>query len=442
MRSVIRTRTRTLTREGEGSPGFAALLSALLPGLGQMYQEHWRRGVAMLLVPPIAVATFIVLTLFVGPVASAVVRRATLFALLVVGGLFAYHVTVVGDAFAARSLRVRAWHAVDYGLLLAIVLGMSVAYFAVYRHAGAWAAALDAVFEPAPGRTLGAGTTSGGTTAPSWSGHGRLNVLLLGIDTRDDDPETHNTDTIIVLSVDPDTRTAGMLSIPRDTLVDIPGIGKDKVNSAYAHAKDPDKNGAALARRTVEAFLGIPIHSYAVIDFNAFRQTIDAVGGVVIDVKRPLRDEQYPTAGAGIERIEFRSGPQLLDGEDALRYARSRHDSNDFNRSRRQQAVILALRARFAQAGLFRLPGIMDRVGPLVRTDFEPGNVLPLARTVLSIDAGAIKSDVLLPCTSDSPHCELAEENAGDGYYLIPDVAKVRAFVAEVFPGSKPASVR
>jgi LCP family protein required for cell wall assembly len=442
MRSVIRTGTRTLSRESEGSPGFAALLSALLPGLGQMYQEHWRRGVAMLLLPPIVLGILVTLTLFVGPVASAVVRRATLFALLIVGGLFAYHVAVVGDAFASRSQRVRARHALDYGLLLAMVLGMSITYFAIYRHAGAWASALDAMFEPAAGRTLGAGTTSGGTIAPSWSGHGRLNVLILGIDTRDDDPETHNTDTIIVLSVDPDTRTAGMLSIPRDTLVDIPGIGKDKVNSAYAHANDPDRNGAPLARRAVEGFLGIPIHSFAVVDFNAFRQTVDAVGGVLLDVKRPLRDEEYPTSDSGIERIEFRAGPQLLDGDDALRYARSRHDSNDFNRSRRQQAVILALRARFAQAGLFRLPGIMDRVGPLVRTDFEPGNVLPLARTVLSIDAGSIQSDVLLPCSSESSHCELAEQDGGDGYYLIPDMAKVRAFVAEIFPGSKPASVR
>ena len=442
MPPVIRTRTHTLGRESEGSPGFAALLSSLLPGLGQMYREQWVRGLVLLLLPAVVLGIFLGLTLFVSPVASAVVRRASLFAVLIFGGLFAYHVTVVGDAFASRSGRIRVRHAVDYGLLLAIVLGMSITYLAIYRHAAAWAAALDAMFEPPPGRTLGAGTASGGTVAPTWSGHGRLNVLILGIDTRSDDPQTHNTDTIIVMSIDPDARTAGMLSIPRDTLVDIPGIGKDKVNSAYAQAKDPERDGASLARRTVEGFLGIPIHSYAIVDFSAFRETIDSVGGVLVDVKRPLRDEEYPTSDSGVERIEFRAGPQIMDGEDALRYARSRHDSNDFNRSRRQQAVVLALRARFAQVGMFRLPGIMDRVGPLVRTDFDPGNVLPLARTVLGLEAGAIKSDVLLPCSSESSHCELTEENEVGGYYLIPDIAKVRAFVAEVFPGSKPASVR
>ena len=439
---MIRTRTRPLNGDAEGSPGFAALLSALLPGLGQVYQDRWRRGLALFGLPVTALVLFALATLFIGPVASVVVRRASLFALLLVGGLFAYHVTVVGDAFATRSRRLRVWHALDYGLLLAIVLGMSVTYFAVYRHASVWASALDAVFQPSSGRAIAAGDPAGGVTAPTWSGHGRLNVLVLGIDTRDDDPETHNTDTIIVLSVDPDTRTAGMLSIPRDTLVDIPGVGKDKINSAYGSAKDPDRQGAALARRTVEDLLGIPIHSYALVDFNAFRETIDSVGGVTIDVKRPLRDEEYPTAGSGIERIEFLAGTQSMDGNDALRYARSRHDSNDFSRAARQQAVILALRARVAQQGIFRVPGIIDRVGPLVRTDFDPGNALPLARTVLAIEGSAIHSEVLLPCSSESPHCELEEENGPSGYYLIPDIAKVRSFVAEVFPGSKPASVR
>jgi LCP family protein required for cell wall assembly len=444
MRPVIRTAARPLPRLSEGSPGFAALLSALLPGLGQVYQERWRRGLVMFLVPVVAAAILAGLLIAGGPPASAILRSAALFAVLIVGGLFAYHVTVIAEAFAGRlrGTRVRARHAVDYGLLLAIVLGLSVTYLAIYRHSTLWASVLATTFEPVAGRTLGAGTTLGGTAAPGWSGRERLNVLVLGIDTRDDDPVTQNTDTILVLSVDPEAKNAAMLSIPRDTLVDIPGIGKDKVNSAYVHATDPKRNGAELARRTVERFLGIPIHSYAVIDFAAFRQTVDSVGGVVIDIKRPLRDEEYPTSGYGVRRIELRAGPQLLDGEEALEYARSRHDSNDFSRARRQQTVLLALRARLAQGGLFRLPGVLDRVGPLVRTSFDPGNVLPLARTVLGIDGKEIRSEVLLPCGGDEPHCELNEENAADGYYLIPDLAKVRALVSEVFPGAKPASVR
>ncbi len=444
MRPVIHTPARTLPRViEEGSPGFAALLTALLPGLGQMYHGRWARGVVMLGLPLLALALFAVAVLFVGPVAAVVLRRAPLFALLVIGGLSAYHVAIVGDAFAGRfgGGALRGRHAIDYALLLAIALGLALAYYSVYRHATPWASVIAAIFEPPAGRTIGVGTSTGGTGAPGWSGRERLNVLLLGIDTREDDPETDNTDTIIVLSIEPNAHTAAMLSIPRDTLVEIPGVGKDKVNSAYAHAGDPRK-GPELARRTVERFLGIPIHTYAVIDFVAFRKTVDSVGGVIVDVRRPLRDEEYPTAGSGIERIELRAGPQLMDGEQALRYARSRHDSNDFSRSRRQQAVLVALRGRFALAGLFRLPGIVERVGPLVRTNFDPANVIALARTALAIDGADISSDVLLPCGGDEPHCELTDENGPGGYYLVPDERKVRALVSDLLSGQRPASAR
>jgi len=192
----------------------------------------------------------------------------------------------------------------------------------------------------------------------------------------------------------------------------------------------------------VELFLGIPIHTYAVIDFAAFRETIDAVGGVLLDVPRPLRDEEFPTADYGVERITFLAGPQLLDGEEALRYARSRHDSNDFSRARRQQAVIKALRTRLAQGGVFRLPAVVQRVGPLVRTSFDPASVLPLARTALSVDESQLRSDLLLPCDVDVPHCELEEVSSASGYYLVPDVDKVRALVADLLAGRAPASAR
>lgn len=437
---MITAPARRLPRSvAHGSPGFAALLSALLPGLGQTYDGRWRRGMLMLAIPLAGVLLFVSLALFGGPLAAAMVQRAALFALIAVGGLFAYHIVIVADAFAGRLGTLRTRHTIDYALLSAIVIGLAVGYYSAYRQATTWANVVAAVFEPAAGRTIGAGTPSGGTTAPGWSGRERLNVLLLGIDTREDSAETNNTDTIILLSLDPVANTAAMLSIPRDTLVDIPGVGRDKVNAAYARAQDP-KRGPELARRTVESFLGVPIHAYALIDFAAFRQTVNAVGGVLVDVPRPLRDEEYPTADFGIERFEFRAGSQLMDGENALRYARSRHDSNDFTRARRQQIVLFGLRDRFALAGLFRLPGIVERVGPLVRTNFDPGSVVPLARTVLAIDRSQISSDVLLPCGGDAPHCELKEENGPQGYYLIPDLPKVRAFVADLFAGRAPAT--
>jgi len=155
---------------------------------------------------------------------------------------------------------------------------------------------------------------------------------------------------------------------------------------------------------------------------------------VLVDVKRPLRDEEYPTADFGIERLQLLAGPQLLDGPNALRYARSRHDSNDFSRARRQQEVLAGLRARLVQGGLGRIPQVIDRVGAAVQTNFDPGNVLPLARTGVAIDAAAIESEVMLPCNApEAEHCELTEDNSSLGYYLIPDRSKIADLVARLF---------
>ncbi len=396
-----------------------------------MYQRLWGRGALMLAAPIAALAVLLAVLLLVPAAAVLAVDRAGLLVLVVLGGLFAYHVAVVADAFAATSGR----RAGDVAILLAVLVALSLAYLAAYRETRSLAVVVAGVFDRAGDRVIGPGIASGGTSAPTWSGTDRLNVAVLGLDTRDGG-DTFNTDTIVVMSVDPVTKTAAMLSVPRDTLVDIPGVGRNKVNAAYQIGGE---RGGEVARSTLERLLGIPIHAYAVIDFVAFRQTIDSVGGVIIDVRRPLRDEAYPTADGGVERIAFRAGPQRMDGETALEFSRSRHESNDFGRAARQQQVIFAVRERISQLGVFRLPSIVERVGPLVRTSFDPANVLPLARLALSVNTRDIKSGVLLPCGADLPHCELAEINEPSGYYLVPDQTKVRAYVTEMLGGAASA---
>jgi LCP family protein required for cell wall assembly len=240
--------------------------------------------------------------------------------------------------------------------------------------------------------------------------------------------DTQNTDTIIVLSLDPLNRTASMLSIPRDTLVPIPGHGSEKVNAAYA------LGGPELAQRTIENLLAIRLNSYALINFDAFTKIVDSLGGALVDVKRPIRDESYPTPGYGVERLNIQPGPQLMPGDRALKYARSRHDSNDFSRAKRQQDVISALRARMSSDGMLsRIPAIVGDVGTAVETNFDPANILPLAGLGGGIPSSDIRSEVLLPCGGDSPHCELSEQSGALGYYLVPDRAKIGNLVAELF---------
>ena len=425
---------RAREKSAGGAPGFAALLSALLPGLGQVYFERWIRGIVILLLPLLAIALGGAFVATFDPLTSLVVRHATVVALVVVGALLAYHLWAVADAFASafRSPgRIRGQLTKDYLALGLVALLLIGGYTSVYRSANAWAGLTARVFAPVAGTS--ARSASSVWQPPAWNGTDRLNVLILGLDSRGGAGDTQNTDTIIVLSVDPSRRTAAMLSVPRDTLVPIPGHGEDKVNAAYAYG------GADLAVRTVEDLLSIRINSYALIDFQAFTQIVDSVGGVLVDVKRPIRDEAYPTSDYGVERLNILSGPQLMPGDEALKYARSRHDSNDFSRARRQQEVIAAIRSRLAEDGMLaRVPGIVNDVGSAVETNFDPANILPLAALGGGIPSGAIRSDVLLPCDApNATHCELTEENGPLGYYLIPDRAKIAKLIADLFAPTK-----
>ncbi|HEV2011638.1 MAG TPA: LCP family protein [Candidatus Limnocylindria bacterium] len=418
-----------LTRDDAGSPGLAAVCSGLLPGLGQLYQQRWIRGAIIFLIPILAVALGGAFIATFDPLTSLVVRHAVVFTVAVIGGLLLYHLWVVADAFAGGLRQgglLRRKHPADYFALGIVTLALIAGYGSIYRGANAWAGVAAKVFAPVAGATARGVSTS--FDLPPWNGRERLNVLVLGIDSRGVAVDTQNTDTMIVLSIDPMNRTAAMLSVPRDTLAAIPGHGSAKVNSAFA------LGGPDLAQKTVEALLGIRINSYALINFPAFTEIVDSVGGVLVDVKRSIRDEAYPTADFGVERLNIQPGPQVMSGDIALKYARSRHDSNDFSRAKRQQDLISGIRARLASDGMLgRLPAIVNDVGSAVETNFDPANILPLAGLGGGIPSSDIRSEVLLPCGGDFPHCELTEQNASQAYYLIPDKAKIANLVAELF---------
>jgi LCP family protein required for cell wall assembly len=414
-----------------GSPGFAAVLSLLLPGLGQMYIGRWVRGALMILLPIFTVLLAGAFVAIADPLTSFVLRNAAAVTFLVAGAFFLYHLFVVADAFAGKlrdigSLRGR--HVVDYLVFAVVCIALVAFYATAYRGSAPWAGLASKVFAPLANAPP-VGTAAGQQApTPEWTGTERLNVLLLGIDSRDDGSATKNTDTMIVLSLDPVNKTAAMLSIPRDVYIDRPGEFTDKINAAYAFG------GYDLTRKVVEDLLGIRLNAYALVDFDAFTKIVDSVGGVVIDVKRPVRDESYPTPDYGIERLDITAGPQLMDGATALRFARSRHDTNDYSRAQRQQLVLSALRTRMAEGDFIRgLPGLVDRVGSAVQTNFDPANILPLAQFGTGIDGDAIRSEVLYPCGGAYPHCELQSSGGASGFYLIPDRAKIRDLAAALF---------
>ena len=182
---------------------------------------------------------------------------------------------------------------------------------------------------------------------PAWDGASRVNVLILGLRGGDNQDCPDCTDTMIVLTIDPASKTAGMLSIPRDMWVNIPGFNYNRINAAYTTGelyKLPG-GGPALTIKTVEDFLGIPIQYYAQIDFSAFEKMIDDIGGICLDV--PVKVDVGVLYEHGTTIVK--PGQQCLNGKVALGYARARDTSQgvaggDVQRSQDQQLVIMAIR--------------------------------------------------------------------------------------------------
>jgi LCP family protein required for cell wall assembly len=182
---------------------------------------------------------------------------------------------------------------------------------------------------------------------PPWDGASRINVLVIGLDYRDwvAGEGAPRSDTMIVLTIDPLSKTAGMLSIPRDMWVNIPGFGYSRINTAYSSGEGArlPGGGPELARKTVEQFLGVPIHYYAQVDFYTFVEFIDLIGGIEIYNDEELR---LDPVGEGKDKIRLTCcGMRQLNGVRALAYVRYRKDKEgDVARANRQQKVILAIR--------------------------------------------------------------------------------------------------
>ena len=182
---------------------------------------------------------------------------------------------------------------------------------------------------------------------PAWDGASRITVLIIGLDYRDwiANEGPPRSDTMILLTIDPLTKTAGMLSIPRDMWVNIPGFGYSRINTAYSSGEGNKLPGGGpeLARKTVEQFIGVPIQYYAQVDFSTFASFIDEIGGIEIYNDENLR---LDPVGVGKDKIKLTCcGMRPLDGEKALAYVRFRKDKEgDVARAERQQKVIIAIR--------------------------------------------------------------------------------------------------
>lgn len=273
---------------------------------------------------------------------------------------------------------------------------------------------------------------------PDWEGTEPFNILLIGIDQRDDEEAAGlpaRSDTIILVRIDPRNKSAGMVSFPRDLWVDIPGRGQGKLNTAYTYGElyRTEGGGPGLLKRTLEHNFGVRVDFWARVDFHGFERIVDTLGGIVVDVDRPIKDDEYPTDDYGIERLYVPAGLQFMDGRLALRYARSRHSDNDFGRMRRQQRVLFAIRQRALQLHMLpRAPELAAQAREMVTTDLTFGQLVRLAKLAQQIDSDRVHSMLI--------DGQFVRESVGPGgaSILVGDKERIRRGLFQLVAGMSP----
>ncbi|AYO30957.1 LytR family transcriptional regulator [Biomaibacter acetigenes] len=220
---------------------------------------------------------------------------------------------------------------------------------------------------------------------------GRLNILLLGLDAgtigASEEHNRHRSDTMMVFSIDRDKKDIKVLSIPRDTRVKIPGVGVEKINAAMAFG------GPDLAVKTVKDFLGIPIHNYVVVNYKGFKEIVDALGGVEINIEKPMKYDD----NAGNLHIDLKPGLQVLNGDKAEQFVRFRHyPGGDLDRVKAQQKFIEAVgKTILKPSTLLKLPKIINTVQENVETDIGPLEIAGLANFARQVGTDNIKTFIL-----------------------------------------------
>jgi len=242
-----------------------------------------------------------------------------------------------------------------------------------------------------------------GEPLPRWTGTERVNILVMGIDQREHEDGPWRTDTMLVLTIDPVTMSGGMLSIPRDLWVPIPGYEEARINQAhfFGEVDDYPGGGPALAVKAVQYNLGIPIDYYVRVNFTAFEQVVDLIGGVDIQVEEEITDPIYPDEAYGFDPLYIPAGWQHFDGEMALKYARTRHtEGGDFDRAKRQQQVLQAVFEQVMQ--LDKLPQIAAQASNLwetlensVVTDLKLDQIIALAQLASEVNPDDIRCGVI-----------------------------------------------
>ncbi len=243
----------------------------------------------------------------------------------------------------------------------------------------------------------------------------RANILLLGTDDSSARGIVGRTDTIILATIVPTIPYVGLLSIPRDLWVTIPGVGEQRINTAYFFAEaNENGSGGNAASETVRANFGIPVHSYAVVHMLGLVSAVDALGGVEVHLQTPLGG--------------FPAGAHFLNGDQALAFVRERQSGDDFSRMQRTQILITALfRKGLTPSAWSSLPRFIVFLSEVIETDIPiwdwPRLLFALLRSfVFGIDSRSITREMVVPFTT-----------SGGAQVLAPNWAAIDPVLEEMF---------
>jgi LCP family protein required for cell wall assembly len=243
-----------------------------------------------------------------------------------------------------------------------------------------------------------------GPTPEPWDGASRVNVLIMGLDYNDwrEGSGPPLTDTMILFTIDPVAKTAGMISIPRDLWVSIPGYGYYKINQAYqlGEINKLPGGGPELATKTVEHLLGVPVQYYAQIDLEAFVHFIDEIGGVKVDVPKKIKIDLMDDE-KGFIKLE--KGTHTLPGEYALAYARARNtEGGDFDRAQRQQQIVFGIRNQILRFDLVpaliaKAPTLYNELSSGINSNLTFDEAFQLAWLATQIPLEEIQKGIIGP---------------------------------------------
>ncbi len=428
------------------SPSLAAFLSFLWPGLGQWYAG--RRGSALVFAVPVALAFAAIGVQASQGIPELALELFTpslaLTALILVALLGAWRLIAIVDAVGAAGGR-RAIRTPAVGAVVVVLLGTTLAVHAVmgYYTWTFYQAGTD-IFRGVPDPDGGVAAAPGTTAKPGpilvatpTTAKSRINVLLTGIDSGPSRSQKLN-DTLIVVSIDPETKDVAMLSFPRD-LSRLPlWDGRTyygKINSlmtyAQSHRSEFPDGGLPTLMKELGFLLGVPIHYYAAIDLDGFVKMVELVGGIDVDNPKAIDDPGYGgwTNGHPIG-FHLSAGRHHLDGQEALAYVRSRKGvgDNDFTRSRRQQQVLVALGRKLSDPTMLpKIPDLVRAAGDTIRTSFPPDRLHEMLDIGQGVSDDAIQRFVLGP-----PYATYPSPSNGT-YELIPDLDRIAKLSITLF---------